>query len=65
MIDVAIHQAQDIRLAVRFPDNANMVTLEIFTEDEARPVKLTLFGLHEEVTAKLEALADQDTRTRT
>ena len=64
MIDVAIHQAQDIRLAVRFPENANMVTLEITNDDGQSPAEITLFGLPEEVTQKLEALADSDTRTR-
>lgn len=62
---ISIHRATGLRISSRFPGNSNSITLQVMTDDGETPHEITIYGLPEEATTKLEALADNNTRHHT
>ena len=58
MIDLSIHRCTRMRISGRMPDNANMITLSVFSNDVVSDrdieIKFCLFDLPTEVTDALE-----------
>ena len=60
-MNLAVHRCSNLRVESFFPSNGNSITLEVLADGDYK-IRIALFDLPKEVTAKLACLADEHTR---